>query len=400
MLETYGKELELKLKTTFDTKASTKEFKKEIDELQKSISWMSEEDVKVFTKNYKKQQKLLSDIQVLKGEINNVAMFSNDDELLRDLQKKLKALNKEKEFFERDSEKRIKSTAPTTALKDSFSLFTEEFRKVFEDKKTIKDAGDLGEALANKAVDGINKGFDKIKRFFTDLFDKAIEEMQNIASFDIFGSRQYSAKANQMYMQYGLQGEDAYAVNKALSEKGLDLETLLTDPVVQSNEALLADIRKDYELAKETYANDLEVAKQFETFQDEYTDFKKELQQDVIDFFMENKDTIMWFMETSIDFLGGILDVVDWIAGIFGQNRERSKASRENDARDILRQGLSNEVMSSNISTTNNTNNQRTSNVKIDNTFNGVGKSDQTWLANTSQMTYQQVIKALTEGGI
>ena len=48
--------------------------------------------------------------------------------------------------------------------------------------------------------------------------------------------------------------------------------------------------------------------------------------------------------------------------------------------------------ITSTSTTTNTTNNKQ---VKIDNTFNGVGKADQSWLTNVGQMTYLPIIQAL-----
>ena len=110
-------------------------------------------------------------------------------------------------------------------------------------------------------------------------------------------------------------------------------------------------------------------------FQYEMEDMKQELMTEVIGFFMDNKDTIKTAMEWMIKLAEIGIEGFGWIMEWFGGGREQASSS------DIIR----------NYST----NNHSTS-VKIDNTFNGVNSSDQGWLANAGQMTYEQIIKALT----
>ena len=75
-----------------------------------------------------------------------------------------------------------------------------------------------------------------------------------------------------------------------------------------------------------------------------------------------------------------VISALSWIVKYLGGG-ERSSSERLAASSDII-----NSYSSSN----------RNTSVKIDNTFNNVAKEDQTWLSNAGQMTYEQVIQALT----
>ena len=237
--------------------------------------------------------------------------------------------------------------------------------------------------MQNKIADFASKAKEAIINFVND----AIESMQEMATWDLQNSKVFNQDVVDMYIQTGLQGADAYGMSKALETQGFGNMDDFIEAMPFMNQEQLEYMQEIAEINAKQYEEDLEVARAFQEFQVEYDKFKQELQKSLIDFFMENKDTIMTILEGLMNFLGAILNVVDDIFRLFSDPRERSEQEKKQATADIL--GVSSSTLTNN-NTTNNT-----SNVNVNNTFNGVGQQDQSWLANTGQMTYQQVIEAL-----
>ena len=404
MADSYVKTLTLNLRTLFDRK-STGQVEEWIDDIKQSakeIQWIDDnafkqvankikadfnnleivkqgliqgEDLERVRQAYQEQQENLAKIEILKKEIAEIEMFDKDNESLDELKQKLADLQKSEFNDDEESD-------------DGNGSFFGSFKEGFDE--WLAQASDMNAAGKNafnnmqrKIADFATKAKDAIIDFVND----AIEAMQDMAAWDLQNSKVYNQDAVNMYMQTGLQGADAYGMSKALETQGFGSMDDFIEAMPFMNQEQLAYMQEIAEINAKQYEEDLEVALAFQEFQVEYDKFKQELQKSLIDFFMENKDTIMTILEGMMNFLGAILNVVDGIFGLFSGARERSEEKKKQVIADIL--GVSSSTLTNN-NTTNNT-----SNVNVNNTFNGVGQQDQSWLANTGQMTYQQVIDAL-----
>ena len=408
MADSYVKTLTLNLRTLFDRK-STGQVEEWIDDIKQSvedIQWIDDnafkqvankiktdfnnlevvkqgliqgEDLERVRQAYQEQQENLAKIEILKKEIAEIEMFDKDNELLDELQQKLAELQQKTEQLQQSE-----SNDEDSGNNSFFGSFKESFDELLVQASDMNAAGkNAFNNMQRKIEDFATKAKDAIIDFVND----AIEAMQDMAAWDLQNSKVYNQDAVNMYMQTGLQGANAYGMSKALETQGFGSMDDFIEAMPFMNQEQLAYMQEIAEINKEQYAEDLEVALAFQEFQVEYDKFKQELQKSLIDFFMENKDTIMTILEGMMNFLGAILNVVDGIFGLFSSARERSEEKKKQVTADIL--GVSSSTLTNN-NTTNNT-----SNVNVNNTFNGVGQQDQSWLANTGQMTYQQVIEAL-----
>lgn len=346
---------------------------------------------------YDKQTEALFKIKKLKDEIAAQEMFGNEDsEILNELKKQLEDIKEEAEklglkeddngdYQRRSSKDKDKDQADDEEEQSDFGSGWEDAKKGWAAEHT---AAVYGKKAFDKMADSIEKFKDKALETLKKFAEEALKELEEMASWDVFGSTKYNKDASEMYMSYGLQGADAYAMNRALKATGIDdIETYLTDPMVQGNQALLDAFNEQYEIAKSQYKEDLKIAKAYQEFQREFDVFKRELKKSLIDFFMDNKDTIMTILKFLMKSMQFLVDLVGDIVSFFGGNtaKDRNDEQRQSDMNELL--GVTN---NSTISYDN-----RSSNVNVNNTYNGVGKVDQSTLQNVGQMTYQQIIEYL-----
>lgn len=224
------------------------------------------------------------------------------------------------------------------------------------------------------------KLFNSALKFLGDIYDEAKQMMDDIASYSE-KSMTFSSEATNLKLSYGLSGAEAYAWSQAAKDVGFSsfddyLENFMyaTD---ETNERLQTLVKK-YE---ETYEQDVEVAQAYQQFQAEFEDFKKQLQMELIDFFMENKDTIKAALELGMTFMEAMLQLVGWIAQALSEGHDRTEYERTSAISDIYN--------NYGAQATNNTN------VKIDNTFNGVSNNDRGMLIDAGSATYRQILEAL-----
>lgn len=405
MANSYIKTLTLNLRTLFDRK-STGQVEEWIDDIKQSVNeikWLDDNafkqaankikadfnnleivkqgliqgaELERIRQAYQEQQEHLARIEILKKEIAEIEMFDKDNENLDALKQKLAELQKS-DFAVNDGDDDSGNGSFFGGFKEGFKEWREQASDMNAAGK--KAFGNMTQTIASWAF----KALDAIKSFV----NAAIEAMQEMATWDLQNSSVFNQDAVEMYMQTGLQGADAYGMSKALKTQGFSNIDQFIEAMPFMNQEQLEYMQEIAEINAKQYEEDLEIAKAFQEFQVEYDKFKQELQKSLIDFFMENKDTIMAILQVLMNHLGAILEIVDGIFRLFSDARERSEEEKKQATADIL--GVSSSILTNN-NTTNNT-----SNVNVNNTFNGVGQQDQSWLANTGQMTYQQIIEAL-----
>lgn len=425
MKESYTKQLVLSLKTQLDNNSyrevtkefdklskvsllDTKALQKNLDDFKRIVSEdedlsimkkiLPEEQYNQFVERMAKAKELTYEIKQLQTA-KDVGLSSGtfSEENLRTIDTKLKALKSvqkqnedAQEAVEKASKKKSFSETISDEAKEGFEGFKDAYNEWLKDSKNMQSFGkNAFTSIKGKIINGLSKMISNIQESMKQLISDALEELSKMASYAT-DSAVYSSEASSMYQNYGLTGSDAYAMSKALSATGIgSIETLISDPLIQQNQELLENFQKQYEMAKTTYEHDVEVAKEYQQFQTEMSQLKQELQNEVIDFFMGNKETIITFLHTTISVLKALLTAVAAIVNIFSDSYERSSYERQQATADILG------VSSSSSSTYNSS-----TNLNINNTFNGVDKSDQSSLANVGQLTYQQVITALKGGSI
>ena len=149
-----------------------------------------------------------------------------------------------------------------------------------------------------------------------------------------------------------------------------------------ANQQELELFRKSFEKYSGKY-NELYNSGMFDSMQEFNTqmeEFKEDVKLEVVDFFMNNQDTIRAAMKGIISLAEFAITALGKIVQWLNPDARTSDSQRAANTASII----------SNYSNINSG-----TNVSIDNTFNNVAKTDQTWLAHAGQLTYEQIIKAL-----
>ena len=229
---------------------------------------------------------------------------------------------------------------------------------------------DFGKNVANKLTNVFDNAWSSLKSLLSDSW----KEFQNMLDYSTLAN----ARTRELAFTYGFTGSQAYGYDKALSAMGMsDIEDLYFAEDWQK-EKFYDIMTKNAERYEELY--DSGFFQDSMDFQYEMQELKQEMMLEIVQFFMDNKDLIKSGMMAMLDLSKFVISALGWIVKYLGGG-ERSSSERLAASSDII-----NSYSSSN----------RNTSVKIDNTFNNVAKEDQTWLSNAGQMTYEQVIQALT----
>lgn len=295
---------------------------------------------------------------------------------------KLKEIEKEIAQISKLSGKAAEETLDQ--LLDAYDELKKELKKE-DDKsagakynvtKTLKDG------IKKGLIDAGEKAWDTIKKFAEDTFKQAVEMMKEIAAYSD-SSKVFSEEATNLKLTYGLEGSEAYALQKALQDVGLSGIDEYLEKGWMLNQEQRDYLEEQLKMYKRSYESDQEIALAFQKFEVEWSQFKKEMSVELIHFFTENKDTIKTVMSALMTFMEAGLQFFSWFASVFGTDTSRTDYAKTAATSDILNNYVTNNGGTSSRS------------VSINNQFNGVQTSDKTDLINAGSLTYEQVIRAL-----
>lgn len=239
------------------------------------------------------------------------------------------------------------------------------------EKETKNKINKLAKDLEKSLSKSLTKTFDFLLDGIKSTLENSIKELNNILEY----SQLSSAKTRELTFGYGFSSSQAYGFEKALEQVGLQGE----EDLFYANNQELKQFRQAFEKYS-NYYSELYSSGFFEKLQDyqfEMADFKNEMQMQVITFFMENKEGIKAGMQAVLDISKVILNIFTALTRFFGQSSNVATTS------DIVNKYNITGATSKNT------------NVNVNNTFNGVAKEDETWLANAGALTYEQVIRML-----
>ena len=367
-MDEYVQQLRLKIAAEFDkTRLATvkREFK---DLTSVKLGLLSDKEIEKTRKAFDDYKKKMFEIETLKQAISEIKMFDKDNKALKEMEQRLAELKKPEEAEEEED----------NTFAGGFKEAKDEW---IENMNDLKQAGkNAFGSMKSKIKQFADKALKAIKNFVKD----AINELKEMAKWSK-NSNVYNSEKTSLQLQTGLQGKELYGLSKALDTQGFNSMDEFYEAMPYMTEQQLDYMKEIMEIESKNYENGIETAEQIQEFQKEYAEFKKEMQAELISFFMENKDAIKLFLKIGIEAMNITVKTLGWMLKRFSTGNERSDSERKQAVADIL--GISSS------SVTNNMNNSRS--VSVNNTFNGVGKTDQTWLANTGQMTYRQIIEAL-----
>lgn len=396
-MDSYVKSMRLSIDAAFSdaSKKSMHDFVEGLKETK--INLISDNDVKEFSN---KLDRAFSDSQVVKSgllpdeklqELKNIYLDKQKKELeikgLQQLIKEFETLGYTGEEV-KDAEDRLaellgKQVNEAKKSANGVGAFGGGFKNAAKEWAADKlDMSKQGEKAFNKMKDTISKWATKSLEAIKSFVQDALKEMSNMASFSA-NTTKYNATSSEMLMNWGLSGADAYAVQSALQSTGIgSIDTLLTDPTI--GKELMDAFKKDVDLARKQYEEDIEIAEEYQKFQREFSVFKRELQKEVIDFFMNNKDTIKSFLEITMQSMKTIVKIVAAIGEFLtgeGSYKTTSDSERQQITSDIL--GISTNGGSTKSITMN-----------MNNTYNGVNYQDKQSLIDSDNLRYRQGIAA------
>jgi len=263
--------------------------------------------------------------------------------------------------------------ATTEGIEGSLDDIEKKEKKIIDDfKKDLKDHKLFEDTFKN------------LKQYFTDYvkyaaldFGKAIvnafknawEEMSNMLQY----SKLSDANTRNLAFTYGFSGSQAYGWDKAMSLLGYSSE----EDLMYANAQELQQFRAAFEKYS-SYYDDLAESGYFEQLQEynvEMEDFKMEMQQSIIAFFIENKDLIMSAMKGVLEIAQFLIKSTSWLLG--GNSSDRVAGTT-----DI-------------ISQYNTTSTSSNASLSVTNNFNNVDSSTSSTLSREAEYEYRQVIRAL-----
>ena len=354
------------------------ELEKELEKLKeqfKNKQRVKPEDIEVKEQLENKQRAKSEDIEAKEQFKNKQRVKPEDTEVKEQKRKVLQE--------EGDKQKRKElQKAILSSIADGFSFFGDalsetdnELGKTFG--KFMSGTGELFESaskLFSGDIDSLNDILTSALESLGSLLASGFDELENILNF----SQLSDANTRDLMMRYGFSNSEAYGYTKAMGALGFESE----EDLMYANQQELALFRKSFEKYSGKY-NELYNSGMFDSMQEFNTqmeEFKEDVKLEVVDFFMNNQDTIRAAMKGIISLAEFTITALGKIVQWLNPDARTSDSQKAANAASII----------SNYSNINSG-----TNVSIDNTFNNVAKTDQTWLAHAGQLTYEQIIKAL-----
>lgn len=248
-----------------------------------------------------------------------------------------------------------------------------------------------------KSIEKIKKSFDDIATHFSDKFKTSVKELfvgaaKNFTNIitssikDVFDEMntmlESSLLSNRTTREnaftYGLSASESYGFEKAKDMLGIASEEDLFYMTNQQRQKFQDIMTKYAERYQKLY--DQGFFEKYLEFQIEMDEFRLDLQTEVIEFFMNNKDTIKSFLDISMDALGFITEALGWIIELLGGNFDTmTEYEKQSEIASILN------TSTSNVRATFNNNN----------TFNGTTDSQKDAYIDMLGAQAQQAIRAL-----
>ena len=273
------------------------------------------------------------------------------------------------EFEKGTSEEDIETLKSLRKMLKELEESTKPPENVSVVRKLIKDKlGDMLESIGDTLTD-----------FFKDTFKAAKERILDMASYDLANSLFTNASAREQALKYGITDPaQNYALSQAMRELGMSSEEdlMFMNPAQQEKFAE----RMGYWSGKYTELANKDFFRTVQEFQLEWSEFKYDMELGMIEFFMQNKDTIKQVMEVGMQFMEGTLTLLGSILDFLQISRSDSQ-----------RTAASMEIVRNYTSRTN------TTNVNINNTLNPSSQvlTDKQMLSQAGQLSYAQLIEAL-----
>lgn len=273
------------------------------------------------------------------------------------------------EFAEGTSKEDIATLKELKGMLDDLAESTKPAENVSVVRKLMKDKlGDMLESVGDILTD-----------FFKDTFKAAKERILDMASYDLENSLFDNSAAREQALKYGIMDPaQNYALSQVMDEFKINSEEglMFMSPPRQEKFAE----RMGYWSSKYTELANKDFFRTVQEFQLEWSEFKYDMELGMIEFFMQNKDTIKQVMEAGMQFMEGTLTLLGSILDFL--QISRSDSQRNAASMEIIRNYTGGTTMT---------------NVNISNTLNPSSQvlTDKQMLSQAGQLSYAQLIEAL-----
>lgn len=262
---------------------------------------------------------------------------------------------------------------------DTLKELREMLNELEESTKPKENASVIRKLIKDTFSDTLKSINKALTDFFKETFEAAKKRILDMASYDLENSLFANASARAQALKYGITDPaQNYALSQAMRELGMSSEEdlMFMNPAQQEKFAE----RIGYWSSKYTELANKDFFRTVQEFQLEWSEFKYGIEVGMIEFFMQNKDTLMQLMETGVQFMEGTLTLLKAILDFFQISRS-----------DYQRNAASMEIVRNYIGGT------KTTNVNINNTLNPSSQvlTDKQMLAQAGQLSYAQLIEAL-----
>lgn len=219
--------------------------------------------------------------------------------------------------------------------------------------------------IANSFISGI-----------ANVFKEAWEELGNMVNQSFLTNDTYRENA----FSYGMSASESYGFEQAKSMLGVNDETMIYMDDYQWGK--FRDIMTKYtERYEKLY--DSGFFEDYLDFQIEMQEFKQDMEMEIIEFFMDNKDTIKDFMELTMDAMEFIVDALGWIMDFLDPDDRTSDEEKIDNINGILDQYVSNNNVTNN-----------TVNMDGNYTFNGTTDSQKEFYTDMLKSSMVEAKKA------
>lgn len=325
-------------KKSFDSLGIDEETKKQLAEFQENIADKTESQLH----NERAIVKLEQTLQELKqGDalLNQKAIEATEQQIeglqkIVDLQeeaRKQKAiLPSENEKFKGDRKdlwkgfggnlaEQLFSPLKDADLPDDFDELSAKSKVLLYSFKSVSDSAvDLAGTIKDKVIDTRKN-----------LWKNGKAIVEDMATYNLSSSNRYNSSAWDLAEQTGLTGANLYGLQQALNKQGFgSYEDYLSNQYRLSDSAR-AEMQEEMSKAATEWnkLNDSGYFKKVQEFDEQWADFKRDLQYAFIDFFIGNKDIIEGALQTAIDVLPSILSAINAIVGFFSTSANYSGVS-------------------------------------------------------------------------
>jgi hypothetical protein len=262
---------------------------------------------------------------------------------------------------------------------DKIKQLSDMLNELSRSASSMSDTQTIRALFKQGALSAFKNISDAISSFLKDVFDEAKERVLDMATYDLSNSLITNSAAREQALQYGIMDPaQNYALSQTMNQLGMSSQEDLMFMNDKQQEKFAE--RMGYWSGKYTELANKDFFNTMQRFSIEFDEFKTDFQLDFIEFFIQNKDTLINFMELGMQFMKFITTAIGSLLKYIGS--PRTDGARTALTNDIIRQ-----YSTSNAQT----------NVNINNNLYPGSQTltDKEMLNNAGKVSYAQVIEAL-----